>query len=259
MKHLTLALMFSAGDAPRAETLLDWIYQLNNKTQHDNPLLLVAASNVHAEMQVKVRIAAELAFKHVELAVANNTDAEKVMSFNRLFRATAQTVKDRYSLPWLLLEPDCVPLKADWIEHLELAYHSQPKRFFGPHLKFQVRDEEKMCVGKVAVYPNDAANDLNGFCDTIVPFNQLAGELIVPRSTKTRLIQQLDIAGEEDSNKVRPDAVLFHSDKTGAIIRRLQSQPVPDVLPAAPVEVAVEKIDGRTKEGRARKAALAVA
>lgn len=261
---MIIALMFSAGDAPRAESLLDWIFQLNGKQPHENPLLLVAASNVHAEMQTKVKIAGELAFKYVELVVANNTDSEKVMSFNRLWRATAQTVKDRYHVPWLLLEPDCVPIKQGWIEHLELAYHSQPKRYFGRRLKFQARDEEKMCIGKIAIYPNDAANDLTGYCDSIVSFNQLAGDIIVPRATITGLIQQIDIRGEEDFSKVRPDAVLLHSDKTGALIRHLQSQPVaaPPVveLPTrSPSESPVEKIDGRSKAARDAKKALAAA
>ncbi len=263
MKSPLIALMFSAGDAPQAETLLDWIYQLAGKVPHQNPLLLVASSNVHPEMQTKVKLAGEMAFSHVELVVANATDIDDVMSANRLFRATAQTVMSHYRSPWLLLEPKSVPLKASWIEHLILAYDSQPKRFMGSRLKFQVRDEEKMCIGKIAVYPNNAATDLSGYCDSIVPFNQLAGDFLVPRATKTLLIQHADINGEEDFGKVRPDAVLLHSDKTGAYLRHLRDTvavAAPDgvsvQLPPVLVEEASPKIDGRSKAARQAKAAL---
>lgn len=216
--QLLLVLGYNAGDAPRAEKLLDFIYDLSGRKKHDGCVLLVAAPNVHAELRTKVELAAQVAFEGFETTVAAGEIGDKVSGSNRLFKHAANHVAMNYRNHWLWIEPDCVPLKKGWLAEIQTAYFDQPKRFFGPHAKFRVGEQEKMCLCRIACYPRNAISDVAPYCDSVAPFNQVAAEVLVARSTKGRIIQQLDFHGKEDSDKIRPDAVLLHSDKTGAAI-----------------------------------------
>lgn len=220
---LIIVMGYNAGDAPAAERLLDWIFELSGKKQLKRTIVVVAAPNVHPEMQTKVRLAAQVAFENVEAYVAGNQILEKVDGTNKLFKTGAVIAANNFRQSWLWLEPDCVPLTDNWLESLEKGYANQPKRFFGPYCKFVVgndqRKEEKMCMGIVACYPPNAIDDLAPYCDALgIPFNRVAAETIVMRSTKCRLIQQLNVVGNADLPNIRPDAVLLHCDKSGIAI-----------------------------------------
>ena len=76
-------------------------------------------------------------------------------------------------------------------------------------------------MARQSVYPRNAVVDLDKFCSSAVPFEFASLETIVPRSTKTRLIQQLPIMTKEDRSKVRPDAVLLHGDKQQILLNQL--------------------------------------
>lgn len=223
--ELTIVLGYSAGDAPAAERLLDWCFELNNKKPINNTIVLLAAANVHAEMQTKVKLAAEVAFTNVETFLAGgNPEAQKVEGANHLFNVAATIMQRGFRRPWLWIEPDCVPLSHNWITAIAEAYDAQPKRYFGPHCKFMVKDQEKISLGRVACYPPDALNDVNGYCMVPdVPFSQLAAEVLVVRSSKCRLIQHVIISRNEDLANIRADAVLLHSDKSGISIEQMRS------------------------------------
>lgn len=225
MNTVLLTLGFHTGDAVQAERLCDWIYQLQEREQIGTALL-VCDSEVHPEMQTKVRLAAEVAFHSVELVVATPTErAGKTDRSNNLIRFAARHIAAAYRTPWLWIEPDCVPLKKTWFFDLALGYYSQPKRFFGSHLKsIKGAGEEQISLARVAIYPQDAVNDIEPFCSGTAPFNLFGGKALVERSTKSRLVQQIAYNHETDFDKIRPDAVMLHSDKTGALISHLRAQ-----------------------------------
>ena len=239
MSKLLIVLGFHSGDAPQAEKFCDWCYYLSDQ-QKDVSVLLVSASDCHAEMQTKIRIAAEVAFGSVELFVAPPTErVGKIENTNHLFKSAVEYIASHYKTAWLWVEPDCVPIKPDWITELSLAYNSQPKRFMGSYLKFNVRDEEKRCLARTSIYPPDAIRDLIHFCNGTVSFSAMAGETIVARSTKSLLIQQIQYDHEKDYNKIRENAVLLHSDKSGKLIKHYMDTAKPGEVIVAPVETPV--------------------
>ena len=202
-----IVIPFNAADAPLAEKLCDFIYFLSGRKQSGS-CLLVAYKNVHEEVQVKVSAAAEVAFSNVELVVAPEiSSSAKPDRVNHLFRFAADYISKNYRLPWLWLEPDCVPLKKDWQEQLGAAYESQPKRFLGAYMKTA---EDKFFLARVSVYPSDAIMDLS------------SSATIVSRATKTRLTQEIKYNHETDLAKIREDAILLHSDKSGKLINHLR-------------------------------------
>lgn len=245
MKNSILTVIgFHTGDAALAETLCDWIFELNGNATKGN-VLLVSDSDVHKEAQTRVRLAAEVAFEHCNLVVAPPFERiPKAERVNHLFQCAAASVAGMYRLPWLWLEPDCVPLRQSWLHEISEAYYDQPMRYYGPHLKVITQDKrEVMLLGRQAVYPVAAMLDVGPYCTANQEFNIVAGNVLVSKSTKCRLIQQLVFSHETDPGKIRSDAVILHSDKAGLLIQRLRQEiqpgkataPISETGPGEPV------------------------
>lgn len=197
---------FQTSDWDRAERLLDWIYQQRQQQPLDH-VLLVAAHDTHPEMRLRVKISATLAFNSVIEFTApplNIPDARY-----HLFRQSALYVGRSMRCPWLYLEPDCVTLTGGWMTELEAAYEMQPFRYLGPYGKTA---EDAIVLGRCSIHPAGAINDLEANRDP------------VPMSSKCRLMQLGQFNEGDTLDKVRPDAVLFHSCQSDALIKLLRAK-----------------------------------
>lgn len=285
MNLLTL-LPVSAADSTQAESLLDYIAALGGK-KPSGAILIVAAPDVHEESRIKLRIAAEIGFESVEVLALpwpkQETPMTKPEAINYLFSQGAQHVSQCYKTPFIWLEADALPLKADWRERFWLSYQSQPKRYMGSIMKDPA---SRLALSRVAIYPVGAAYDTHIFCQQKIPFELAAMEELVKRATKTTLIQQLPFGANTERSKIREDAVLLHSDKESVLLTALReelnvkpksNEALFGNAPLTPVEVTQvaprngltdahlqeatrtlesppARIDLRTKEGRALKA-----
>lgn len=237
MTELLTAIPFAIDDAWRAEKLCDWIYQLNGRKSQGR-CLLVPARDVHAELRKKVSIAAELAFESTDMvAVDSRITASRAEQSNHLLRQTALLVYNGYRLPFLWLEPDCVPLRKGWMRELSDAYEKSVKRFLGPHLSVPDKecDTPMRMLARVSIYPQDALRDIDGPCRETVPFERVAAAALVQRSEKTRLIQHLLFTDDTAISAIRADACLLHSDKTGKLIDELRKGGKPSQTRKEPV------------------------
>lgn len=223
--NLLIAIPFTAETAPLAERLCDWIYYLSGRVTKGHALL-VAAADVHKEMCAKTSIAAEVAFETSELIVAPEagTPSPTAVS-NQVFKFAGDYIVRHFRCPWLWMEPQCVPLKPDWREQLIAAYSAQPKRYMGSHLRLSAATAglpEKLCLARCSVYPADAINDMSPFCDAPAPFQIVAAQYILSRSTKSRMIQEFSYIGEQ--SVIRPDACVLNGDKSGDLIEQLRGK-----------------------------------
>jgi hypothetical protein len=217
MNKILVVIPFSVNDAILAEHLCDWIFLLNKRVQKGHALLVVAG-DVHAEMRAKVELAAQVAFETVVVVSAPAVVSQnKNVHVNTLFRVAAETVARRFTLPWLWLEPDTVPLKAGWLKAITDAHYSQPKRYSGSWMK-----ASELFLARVAVYPHDAINDLEPYLNDNSMFNMNAGQVIIPASTKTRLVQEVAIW--EESTTINPEAVVLHRDKSAVLMTSLREK-----------------------------------
>lgn len=205
--NILLVTGFTTADWHRAEALFDWHRKLHDQMPSGH-VLLVAAKDAHDELRTKLRIAAELAFETVREFQVSATPQGKLPK-EHIFREAALHIGQSLRWPWLWLEPDCVPLKRNWITRLEDAYEDQPARYMGTYFKVG----QQIILPRVSVYPAVAINDF------------LAQRELLPMSTKTRLIQYGLFSDSDDLSKVREDAVLFHSCKTNALIEKLDALP----------------------------------
>lgn len=203
-------------DCIRAEKLIDQILSLNGKKPKGHALIVFTPS-VPQENRDKIRITAEVAYKSVTVLPIgldkSLTDKNHIIS-NVVYQA-AEFIGRNYKTPWLWLEPDCVPLKADWMEQLEKAYEEHPSRYLAGHVKHVTN----VAMSRVAIYPNDAVRDFKEMKDGHAGFEFN----FVTMSGKSKLFQTIQIDSADDYSKLRKDAVLAHSDKRGVLVDKIVS------------------------------------
>jgi len=214
---ILILIPFSANDAVLLERNLDHIYRMNGRKSVGHALL-VANQDVHPEMRSKVKITAELAFETVSETTAAALEKEyanhKVRQMNNLFRHGAKYVQENYRCGFLWLEPDCVPVKPEWIAALSEAYRNQPKKHFGVVTK---NSSGRQIMARWGIYANTSHSELDKLCQTEAPFASAIADKIVPGAGHTTLIDFLPIQSVDDIAKISAKAVIVHGDKLGIV------------------------------------------
>jgi hypothetical protein len=227
------------GDFGNASDLITWIGELDGKLPF--PLLIVVDQTVAADRYTELFKRALEVFSHVRvLTVQVGATGHKP---NKMFMVAAQYVKDNYALPFLWLEPDCVPMKRNWLADLNEAYHESPLRYMGAIIS---QEGQKGLPAKhltgCSIYPNNAVDDFDAITNVTngtTAWDIATGEKIVNAAQNTNLIHHF--WGEPakwpvfvESRKpdspdnevmvdfVRTDAVLFHRAKQGDLIPLLR-------------------------------------
>lgn len=283
-------LLCTNSDADQAESLLDFIALMRGKQPAGR--LLLACHAIHVETQLRLKVSAEIGFSHVEVLDVprfDPTPASKAQSVNLFYQRVLQHGLRNYKGPFLMMEPDTTPTGPDWLTPLEDAYAASPKLY----LSSVLADPKGIkCIGRNGVFPRGAAMDIGQLFTGATLFEIAAGEALVARTEKTRLLQVLPIIVAEDLAKVRPDAVMVHGDKKGFLLAKLreelgkltpatngsgrgldltavpplteearsiadQAPPELPIINPAPIHssLIVQKLDARTRAGRMAKLA----
>lgn len=220
MNRITVVIPIDPDTAPTAERLCDWIYQLSGKITSGHAVL-VACGGIHEEFSQKVTIAAELAFESVEVVVEPIIEPGR-NPVNSAFLTAAKFIQGNHRWPFLWLEPGSVPFSSDWLNRITESYESQPKRYFGTHMK-----GPSLFMSRVGVYPPAPLVELGKHLELEAPFELAAAASVIPRCGKTKLIQQGRFDSVEDLSKIRPDAVLVCGDRSGALLEYAMSEITP--------------------------------
>lgn len=206
-------------DCIRAERLIDQIFALNQKQQKGHAAILMSP-DTPKENQDKVRISAEVTFKTVTIMASMLPEkaTEKQLIIGSVMIQAAQYINKHYRNPWLWLEPDALPLQIGWQERIEQTYNSQPMRYMNGHLKQLDKDQKELfSITRMGVFPNDAIRD---FKDAAA-LNMGLEYYVHSMSAKCRLFQTIEIKSLDDESKLRPDAVLAHSDKLAVLVDKV--------------------------------------
>src|SRR5882724_4646700 len=159
-KKLNLVLPFIESDTPNVIRLLKWCAELSGKIPRTIFLLPFKGLNF-----TEVKMYAERAFTDVQVI----QDGEGVISDwktdskirdaagpNSMFRQAAWFFYFHQGLgSWLYLEPDCVPLKKDWIEQLEADHFANGKPISGAKMEWG----DEPYLNGVAIYPANVLNE----------------------------------------------------------------------------------------------------
>jgi hypothetical protein len=239
------------GDFTHAENLIRWIGELDGKLPL--PALIVVDQTVAPERCESLFKQAKEFFCHVRLITAQVSQTG--WKPNKMFLVAAQYVRDNYGCPFLWLEPDCVPLKPNWLGDINMAYHESPLRYMGAIIEQtgQKGLPPKHLTG-CSVYPNDAIDTFDKMASVTggrEAWDIAGGEKIATAAQNTPLIQHFwgeptkwpvfveQRAADAPDNHVmldflKPDAVLFHRDKEGTLIPILRKNKVAVPAPFVP-------------------------
>lgn len=219
----------STENGHRAEFLIDFISQLNQRKPRGHALL--AFDSVHEEVVQRVKISAELAFESFDLIIVASKDTKQAMASaivrrNNLYLSAFEYCQRTFRVPFLVLEPECCPTNQQWMEKIQKAYEAQARRYLLCHL----RDSETSprFPLSVGVMHMGLWADIAKACAEApeTPWERVAGENIIGRSSKTRAFQPLRVVEEADFQKVWPEAQVVVGDISGALIENYRSQGV---------------------------------
>lgn len=231
---MTVCIPFFAGDAKQAQDLLLWISQLGGVKQHDC-LLVVDCATPWPEL-AKIRDLAGQAFKSVKVtANAEHVDGW-IPGSNSLFEAAARQCAGQ---PFFWCEPDCIPLKPNWLDELEFAYASCDQDFMGTIVNHANAKWPNPYFEGCAVYPLDAWERLKPFWNPLESWTRACVKATIPNAIHTDLIHFLWGERENaptfaskavceigifDLSCISPKAVVWHRSKDGTLIRLLRQR-----------------------------------
>jgi hypothetical protein len=184
---------------------------------------------------------AAIGYHNGDLALMRNRGAA-----NHMFAEAAKHIQDNYKSHFLWLEPDCVPLKREWMNHIDVAYSKCAKQFMGAIIETNGQANiPRYHLTGCSVYPNSAYSLLKPFTESGLAWDIGSAGVVIPKSANTHLIhhywgmpdlpplfKEVKEAGDPKNvltpEFIRADAVLFHRakmpDLIGILRKRLVSQ-----------------------------------
>lgn len=232
-------LPFCQKDYPAANRLLHWIFDLGGAKKYDC-LLIADCGTQWSDCLVALEIANK-AFRKASI-ITNKFPADGwIAGANSLFFEAAERIQRNEQCPWLWLEPDCVPLKPDWLDRISEEYQRCGKPFMGHIYNAQLLNLPRENLSGIAVYPEDAYSRLKPWRDSPLPFDIAISYKIVPEAHNTDLIEH--VWGENNLpptfaewrtpaspvntlqlSNIRAGAVLWHRNKDGTLIKLLRKR-----------------------------------
>lgn len=221
-----------------AKALATWIKELGGVKNHEAILCITRpAQRIGAEDQI-LPILRE-AFGTVSTFVPRDeveipwpNDKNDASSPNHMFRRVSEEMEWIRKKPFLWLEMDAIPTKANWMDELDREYEKGAKPFMG--VRLEVRGAPYM--SGVAVYPANIT-----VCTSLLrncgqnPFDVFSGRDTVRMAHFTDLIQYVkpNEHGVADwsvhKEGILPNTVLYHRSKDLSLIDNLRgSSTVPD-------------------------------
>ena len=222
-----------SGDVYRTKELLLWIERLGRNVGHD--LLIVADAGTEYPQILECLRIGRRSFESCD--VVSNRESVKGWPDGcySLFRTATASVYQTHRRPFLLLEPDAIPLRTGWLNQIEEAYFQSGKPFMGC-----IYDGEREYTGGkfmsgIAVYPADTEVRLEKRSQPVHWDIDGAG-VMVSQGAHTHLIKH--VFGERDrapvfAGQAQPgtnvydlkslgDAAIFHRNKDGSLIAQLR-------------------------------------
>jgi hypothetical protein len=202
---------------------LDWVAEFSADTIRKYELVLLVRPQTKLPESVDV-------WGKVTRFAENSFVAQYPFGPNIVFRQVLWLqYHNKIQGAFLWCEPDCVPVKKDWLDLIAAAYASGGKPFMGNLVGTFINNNTRTRVPRHmtgnAVYPDKAYLHAPKLMEAHgTPWDVLAAEQILPKMHVTDLIQHEFRAPEirtlnELNTIIKPSTALYHSDKFGGIMR----------------------------------------
>jgi hypothetical protein len=234
------AIAYHGGDLNRLRELLEWIGELGGCQDH--ACVLAADSGVPLETRQEMVNLAKKQFGYVGAIRVEVPSTQYRGASNRMFAETAKHIQDNYKSHFIWLEPDCVPLKRNWLNDLDTAYARTTKQFMGAIIETIGQPNiPRLHLTGCSIYPNRAFDVLAPFLEGGLAWDIASAETVIPKTVNTFLVhhfyglidlpplfKEVKEAGDPKNvltpEFIRPQAVLFHRCKAGDLIPILRKR-----------------------------------
>jgi hypothetical protein len=249
----------SSQNLPKVRTLIDVIHHLGPYGSNDSFVFLTTKGN-HANVWPLI--------SHIPQATAavglSGTVRRFPTSANEVFLESARYAAANFGpdQPWLYLTPESVPLKNQWLTHLERQYLSQSKPFLGvlDYLPQKITDAQGVVrinpgdpyTLEAAVYPSDLVKRITeNLINLSTHHEQIRRRSTAPHTHETKLIFSAKWAENLSIAEVPEEAVILaRVYDINSVARQVISgtpAPIPQPPPAptptpAPTPAPVEPI-----------------
>lgn len=231
---------FCQKDAEQLYQTLQWTLELGPQPF---PCLLITESTVDLACVRSIQGVAEKIFTNVRLKITPEVIPDWIRGANSFFKAAAQACAGD-SFWWN--EPDCIPLKQDWLKHLSVAYKAFGKPFMGAFVKPEQPGFPSPYMEGCAIYPPDCWERIKSYWDDDKCWCFTTAPAVIPNATNTPLIHQIWGAPgffinfvevktattppqDWSLDQIRGAAVVFHrSKKDSGLIPCLRRKMFPD-------------------------------
>lgn len=254
---MTVVFPFYDGDAASMLRLLQWVALLGG-CEHHHAVLCADSSTPYQWGQRCMNVARKL-FHTTEIITTDYHVQGWPEGANALFQKAAFHIEERKLGPWLWMESDCIPLKYHWLDQLETRYAQVNKPVLGAIIPCSDPKLPPQHVSGCAIYPENfwslSKALLNHHC--AMAFDLAVATLAVPLAANDPLFhcfwgtqelapvfverrQELHPPNQFMLEHVRAEAVLFHRNKDGSLIRLLRKKYFPNqVAPVEPTDFVV--------------------
>lgn len=241
MKPLLVILPFHSGDFQIALNLLEWIRDLGRHSGTHELLILGSHRSLNVEM-LRLKEAALSTFISVVTDRAPGLPDESwPKGANIMFRRACELVQKRHRMPFLWMEPDCVPMKPGWLDAIAAEYESCGKPFMGG-IRRQTSNPTlpETYLPGCSIYPADAFTRLSESWEPITSaWDVSTAHVTVPNAIKSFLFYEWwGMNGKPPTFKlgrrttdpievmvpdqIPKEAVFFHRSKDGSLIKCLR-------------------------------------
>src|SRR5512147_160368 len=120
MNRLLLVIPFCQKDHVNAAQLLRWMAELQPAGYKPHSCLIAADNIMPDQIKREIFQLAKPQFSYTDLLRIPVPQGNQnwIGGSNFMWEQTARTIHDCVKLPWFWCEPDCIPLKAGWLDNL---------------------------------------------------------------------------------------------------------------------------------------------
>lgn len=233
------AFPFHTGDAHLLEDLLEWIKSLGGCKGHD--AVLVADSEVPWDAVVILRDLAKASFDTVAITTNKMHVDGWIQGSNSLWLAAAKYAHE-HSRPFWFHEPDCIPLCAGWLGALESAWNlAGTPPYFGALVSHSNAHLPNPYLEGCSIYHAHTFMALAPTFDINRSWTLACAPTVMQRAVHTPLVHHfwgeqnlpptfsdLRVQGSPPNTltlaNINRDAVVFHRNKDGTLIRLLRQK-----------------------------------
>lgn len=211
---------FCKADQDLAEKTAKWICELRENKNHK--LLLICDKSCDPQSLISIL---SQTFGEVKHFFTPHDRIGWPQGPNVKFDCAARIAKFIYGEPFFWLEPDCTPIRGDWLDRIEEEYLRENKLFLGN--KVVTKEDKRELMNGVGVWPSDYAEHYPSAMNCLnSPWDYVFGPEVFKSFHDTKLIQHewraKDFSEKGSLERLKPETILFHGCKNDSLIRKLR-------------------------------------